>query len=97
MSPGAKSAASGAWTPEDGGSRLPAGEVHAWNPGNNATLCGVPLKRAGLIRFPHVEFSDLDPLTGGEGDRVRWTCPRCVAATGGRSGGRRWVRSDPRP
>ncbi|PRY14531.1 hypothetical protein [Kineococcus rhizosphaerae] len=84
-------------TPPDGGSRLPAGEVHAWEQGNNATACGVPLRRAGLIRFPHVDFADLDPLTGSSADAVRWTCPTCQAATGGRARGRSWVRMDPRP
>ncbi|MFD0485326.1 hypothetical protein ACFQ46_22240 [Kineococcus sp. GCM10028916] len=92
-----KTAASSTWVPDDGGSRLPAGEAHAWEPGQNATLCGVPLRRAGLARFPHVEFSDLDRFTGGSGDQVRWTCPKCLAATGGRATGRRWVRNDPRP
>ncbi|WP_432514404.1 hypothetical protein [Kineococcus sp. SYSU DK001] len=92
-----KTAAARTWVPDDGGSRLPAGEAHAWQPGQNSTACGVPLRRAGLARFPHVEFSDLDPLTGGSGDRVAWICPRCQAAAGGPTRGRRWVRNDPRP
>jgi hypothetical protein len=92
-----KTAAGSTWFPEDGGARLPAGEAHAWEPGKNATLCGVPLRRAGLARCPHVDVSDLDQLTGGSGDQVRWTCPKCLAATGGRAAGRRWVRNDPRP
>ncbi|WP_203417539.1 hypothetical protein [Kineococcus radiotolerans] len=91
-----KVAASGTWYPDEG-SRAPSGEVHAWQPGQNSTLCGVPLRRAGLARFPHVDFADVDPLTGGSADAVRWTCPKCVAATGGRRGGRRWERVDPRP
>lgn len=97
-----KVAAGGTWIPPEG-SRLPAGEVHAWEPGKNQTVCGIPLHRAGLKRFSHVDFSDVDPLTGGSADAVRWICPKCVAATGGKRGhrgagqGRRWERTDPRP
>jgi hypothetical protein len=91
-----KVAASGTWYPDEG-SRAPSGEVHAWEPGQNGTLCGIPLRRAGLARFPHVDFSDVDPLTGGSADAVRWTCPKCLAATGGRRTGRRWERTNPRP
>ncbi len=48
-------AASGQWTDEEEGRRrLPAGEVHAWEPGMNQTVCGLPLSRSQLIRFPHV-------------------------------------------
>ncbi|WP_432485341.1 MULTISPECIES: hypothetical protein [Kineococcus] len=93
-----KVAASGTYYPDEG-SRLPEGEVHAWEPGQNQTACGVPLRRAGLSRFPHVDFSDTDPVTGGSADGVRWVCPKCVAATTPRRqrGGRRWERTDPRP
>ncbi|WP_432506934.1 hypothetical protein [Kineococcus arenarius] len=93
-----KVAASGTYDPGEG-SRLPEGEVHAWEPGQNQTACGVPLRRAGLARFPHVDFSDTDPVTGGSADAVRWVCPKCVAATTPRRqrGGRRWERTDPRP
>ncbi|WP_280855274.1 hypothetical protein [Streptomyces sp. SAI-144] len=40
-------AASGRWTDEEEGRRrLPAGEVHAWEPCTNQTVCGLSL-RAG--------------------------------------------------
>jgi hypothetical protein len=75
--------ASGVWTDESG-VRQPAGEVHAWRPGHNQTVCGLPLHRAGLSRFPHLPFDyrSSDVLT--EADRVGRICPRCVAATAGR-------------
>jgi hypothetical protein len=77
---GAAAAASGTWT--DGrGVRQPGGQVHAWQPGRNQTLCGLPLARSGLRRFPHVpfDFRATDVLT--DADEVGWICPRCVAAT----------------
>ncbi|WP_369055820.1 hypothetical protein [Kineococcus terrestris] len=94
----ARVAATGGWTADDG-ARLPAGEVHAWEPGQNQTLCGVPLHRAGLRRFAGVAFTDVDPATGGSADAVREVCPRCLAATGASRRGRhpRWQRTDPRP
>lgn len=44
-------AASSRWTGEDG-IRYPGGDTHAWVRGTNQTLCGVPLSRAHLARFP---------------------------------------------
>jgi transcriptional regulator with XRE-family HTH domain len=56
-------AATGSWTDPDG-FRAPAGEVHAWLPGTNQTLCGLPIKRQGLLRFSHIEWADAQPTTG---------------------------------
>lgn len=91
----ARVAATGEWEDETG-SRLPAGEVHAWLPGTNQTICDVPLHRAGLRRFPHVPWADAMPETGGSADEVVRVCPRCAAAAG-RGRGRRWTRDSPRP
>jgi hypothetical protein len=73
-------AASAEWT-DDSGVRQPGGEVHAWRPGHNETVCGLALSRSRLRRFPHVpfDFRATDVLT--EADQVGWICPRCVAAT----------------
>ncbi len=90
-------AASSQWRDADG-VRMPAGEVHAWEPGQNQTVCGVPLARAGLRRFPHVnwEYRSTDTLT--EADRVGHVCRRCLAATQPRRSQRRpWTRTSPRP
>ena len=91
-----KVAARDTWV-DDEGIRRPAGEVHAWEPGQNQTVCGLPLARAGLVRFPHVAFADTDPLTGGSADAVRWVCPNCAAAAGRPRDSRSWERRDPRP
>lgn len=88
-------AASGSWVDDDG-VRLPAGEVHGWLPGTNQTLCGLPLHRARLLRFPHVAWADAQPASGGAADEVRRVCARCVAAAGGRQR-RSWTRVAPRP
>ncbi|MEH1099165.1 hypothetical protein [Micromonospora sp. CPCC 205561] len=81
------------------GVREPAGEVHAWLPGQNQTVCGLPLSRTRLRRFPHVrfEYGSTDVLT--EADPVGWICPRCLAASAGRrrDGKKNWVRHAPRP
>jgi hypothetical protein len=80
------------------GVRQPGGEVHAWLPGQNQTLCGLPLSRTRLRRFPHVPFdySSTDVLT--EADPIRWICPRCLAARGRRDRKQQsWVRDSPRP
>lgn len=80
------------------GTWLPMGEVHAWGPGDDATLCGVPLSRAGLVTFPHVGWADADPAGGGLADRVSARCRRCTAAVSPRSRDRRpWARFSPRP
>ena len=76
-------AATDTWTDPDG-FRAPAGEVHAWLPRTNQTLCGLPLHRAQLHRFPHVDWLDAQPATGRDADRVTQVCRRCAAATGRR-------------
>jgi hypothetical protein len=88
-------AASSEWVGDDG-VRQPGGEVHAWLPGTNQTVCGLALKRSRLRRFPHVpfDFRATDVVTAA--DQVRHICPRCVAATT-RRGERPWTRHAPRP
>lgn len=80
----------------DDGIRQPAGEVHAWTPGMNQTLCGLALSRSRLKPFPHVKFDfrATDVITTE--DEVGYICPRCVAATS-RRGERAWTRTAPRP
>jgi hypothetical protein len=92
---GANVAATGQWRDPDG-FRMPAGSVHGWQPGQNQTLCGLQLSRSGLVRFPHVEWADVQPDTGRDADRVAEVCPRCAAALGARRDERRWVRDNPR-
>ena len=89
-------AATGSWTDPDG-FRSPAGEVHAWKPGTNSSLCGLQLSRSRLERFPHIQWVDVQPATGRDADRVSEVCPRCAAATGRRRDERPWRRTDPRP
>jgi len=89
-------AATGSWTDPDG-YRSPAGEVHAWRPGTNSTLCGLQLSRSRLERFSHIQWVDVQPATGRDADRVSDVCPRCAAATGRRRDERPWRRTDPRP
>jgi hypothetical protein len=89
-------AATGSWTDPDG-FRSPAGEVHAWRPGSNSSLCGLQLSRSRLERFPHIQWLDVQPATGRDADRVTDVCPRCAAATGRRRDERGWKRTDPRP
>jgi hypothetical protein len=89
-------AATGTWTDPDG-FRSPRGEVHAWLPRTNQTLCGLPLSKAGLLRFPHVDWLDVQPATGRDADQVSSVCRRCNAATGHRRDEKRWRRTDPRP
>ena len=84
------------WTDPDG-FRVPAGHVHAWLPGTNQTLCGVPLSRSGLRRFPHIDWVDVQPATGRDADRVADVCPRCAAAMGRRRDTKPWTRANPRP
>ncbi|KEG44264.1 MULTISPECIES: hypothetical protein [Streptomyces althioticus group] len=93
-------AASGQWTDEeDGRRRLPAGEVHAWEPGRNETVCGLSLSRSRLARFSHVNWPDTFPESGGAADQVRRVCPRCASVAGRRGSDARprWVRVRPRP
>jgi hypothetical protein len=89
-------AATGSWTDPDG-IKAPAGEVHAWLPRTNQTLCGLPLKKAALGRFPHIDWLDVQPVTGRDADRVTAVCRRCNAATGRRRDAKPWTRTDPRP
>ncbi|MFI6035393.1 hypothetical protein ACIBBD_14710 [Streptomyces sp. NPDC051315] len=91
-------AASGQWTDEEEGRRrLPAGEVHAWTPGRNETVCGLSLSRSELVRFPHVGWPDTFPESGGAADRVRRQCPRCAAVAGRRDRDMRPRRHRGRP
>ncbi|MEW1683252.1 hypothetical protein [Streptomyces sp. NPDC093594] len=93
-------AASGQWTDEEEGRRrLPAGEVHAWEPGRNETVCGLSLSRSRLARFSHVSWPDIIPESGGAADRVQRVCPRCASVAGRRGSDAcpRWVRVRPRP
>ena len=83
--------------PGEEGHRLPTGEVHAWSPGINSTVCGLQLSRSGLDRFPHVPFRDALPESGGSADYVAEVCPRCRAAVLGRAGQQGWQRTSPRP
>jgi hypothetical protein len=89
-------AASSRWVDPDG-VRMPAGEVHAWEPGRNETVCGLSLHRSALERFPHVRWQDADPATGGHADAVARVCPRCAAGMGRRRDEKPWRRVDPRP
>jgi hypothetical protein len=61
-------AATGTWQDPDG-VRMPAGLVHAWRQGTNQTLCGVQLSHAGLLRFPHLDWAEVQPETGRDADR----------------------------
>lgn len=90
---GARVAASSTWTDPDG-VRMPAGEVHGWVEGTNQTVCGIPLARASLARFPHVAWTDAQPDTGRHADEVRHVCTRCRGALRPREGRDR--RSVPR-
>ena len=89
-------AASSTWTDPEG-VRMPAGEVHGWEPGRNSTVCGLALSKSHLSRFPHVTWADAQPDTGGHADAVQRVCPRCAAALGRRRDSRPWTRSNPRP
>ncbi|HEX6485969.1 MAG TPA: hypothetical protein VF012_04615 [Nocardioidaceae bacterium] len=89
-------AAARSWTDPDG-FRTPAGEVHAWLVGTNQTLCGLSTKRSQLTRFPHVDWADVQPLSGRDADRVADVCPRCAAAMGRGHDTRPWTRTNPRP
>jgi hypothetical protein len=72
-------AASSSWC-DDEGTRLPAGDVHAWWPRQNQTLCGVPLSRARLDRFPHVLWVDALWINDTADAPVMAMCGRCAAA-----------------
>ncbi|WP_270888997.1 hypothetical protein [Pedococcus sp. 5OH_020] len=89
-------AATGSWRDPDG-FRSPAGEVHAWVPGTNQTVCGLSTSRSRLLRFSHVAWADAQPATGRDADEVTDVCPRCAAAMGQRRDSKPWTRRDPRP
>jgi len=89
-------AASSEWVDPDG-VRRPGGEVHAWVPGTNQTLCGLPLHRSRLSRYPHVGWDDVQPESGRHADEVRRVCPRCLAGTRSRRGDRSGRRPSHRP
>lgn len=89
-------AATGTWTDPDG-IRAPYGEVHAWQPGMNQTVCRLSLHRSELVRFPHIDWLDVQPATGRDADGVAEVCPRCAAGMGRRRDDRRWTRTNPRP
>ena len=89
-------AATATWIDPDG-IRAPAGEVHAWLPGTNQTVCGLQIGKQGLRRLPHIEWVDAQPATGRDADRVTSVCRRCAAGTGRRRDEKPWVRRDPRP
>ena len=89
-------AATDRWTDPDG-FRAPAGLVHAWLRGTNQTLCGVPLSKARLHRFPHVQWVDAQPATGRDADEVREVCRRCAAGMGEKRDSKPWKRTNPRP
>lgn len=90
-----KVAASSDWVDEDG-LRQPRGDTHAWLPGTNQTMCGVPLHRARLGRFSHVPWSDAVWLSQ-TADRGIALCHRCTAAAGRGTAERGWTRTNPRP
>ncbi|MFF4213981.1 hypothetical protein ACFYZE_32465 [Streptomyces sp. NPDC001796] len=92
-------AASDRWWDEDDGRRPPGGEVHAWEPGANQTLCGRSLHRSRLATFRGVDWLDILPETGGDADAVRRVRPRCASVAGRRDvdAGRGWRRTNPRP
>ncbi|GIJ45266.1 hypothetical protein Val02_21520 [Virgisporangium aliadipatigenens] len=73
-------AASSEWV-DGSGVRRPGGDVHAWHPGTNQTLCGLALSRSALRRFPHEAFGYRASDVVGAGDPIGRICPRCVAAT----------------
>lgn len=76
--------------------RAPRGLVHAWRQGTEQTLCGVLLSKSGLLRFPHVDWADVQPVAGQDTDLVLRVCPRCAAAMGRRTDECRWHRDSPR-
>ncbi|QGV82939.1 hypothetical protein [Streptomyces ficellus] len=77
---------------------MPAGKVHAWEPGLNQTVCRLSLSRSRLDRFPHVDRQDVLPETGGAADRVQRVRPRCASVAGRGDGARPRRQSiDPRP
>ena len=89
-------AAADRWVDPDDGIGYPAGEVHAWVPGHNETVCGLSLSRSRLSRFPHVTWADVQPESGRHAEEVAEVCRRCRAAQGARRDDRGWTRTNPR-
>jgi hypothetical protein len=87
-------AATGSWTDPDG-FRMPSGEVHAWLPGRNQTLCGLSTKVSALGCFADVDWADVQPVSGRDADRIAVVCPRCASAMGTRRDTKPWRRRDP--
>jgi hypothetical protein len=79
------------------GIRRPGGDLHAWLPGTNQTLCGLALSKSSLTRFPHVAWSDLRRDVEDEEGRPVSVCRRCDAATGHPRAERRPRRQNARP
>jgi len=78
--------------------RLPAGEVHGWERGQNSTVCGLSLSKSRLRTFAGLVWADVQPESGGSAERVQSVCPRCRAGIEGRTSKRRsWSRERPRP
>jgi hypothetical protein len=73
----------------------PAGELHAWLPGQNSTVCGVQLSRGQLRGFAHVPWAEFTAPGTEVGESVE-VCRRCLAATAG-AAKRRRRHIDPRP
>ncbi|MGW5663210.1 hypothetical protein ACWEWG_24380 [Streptomyces sp. NPDC003758] len=84
---------------EDDGRWPPGGEVHAWEPGADQTVCGRSLHRSRLAAFHGVDWLDILPETGGAADAARRVCPRCASVAGRRDvdAGRGRRRTNPRP
>ena len=89
-------AATRSWRDPDG-VRRPGGEVHAWYPGTNQTLCGLALSRSQLVRFAGTDWAEVQPATGAHADEVQDVCRHCLAATGTRRDSKPWRRVNPRP
>ena len=77
--------------------RHPAGEVHGWYRGQNATVCGLQLTRSRLRTFGGITWEDVQPASGGMADAVQVVCRRCAAAVQGKRPARGWTRTSPRP
>jgi hypothetical protein len=88
-------AASSQWIDHDG-TRQPEGDVHAWMPRTNQTLCGLSLRRSALSSFQHVPWADALWLAETGDHRLR-LCPKCDAAVNPARNRRGWARPHPRP
>ena len=77
-------AATGSWMDPEG-SRMPAGQVHAWLPDTDQTVCGFSVHRARLNRFSYVPWRAVQSAAGHFADRISSVCPKCTTALGGRA------------